>query len=148
MAAVDTNVLLRYLMEDEPSQVVLVRQLIRHQTTLGLRLFVSFTVLLETEWVLRTGFGMCKAEVLDLLDELARSETMAFDSPEAMDTALDLYRQGSADFADCLHLALVALADECPMYTFDRKAARMLGAAAMQELKRATLDLNALGQNC
>lgn len=125
MPAIDTNVLLRYLVADDRPQRAAVLELIQRHAAAGDLMFIPVTVLLETEWVLRTSFKLDKAQVLDLLVRLVGAEPMSFDSPFAVAVALDLYRDSGADFADCLHLALCRHAGEVPMYTFDRKAARM-----------------------
>lgn len=98
-------------------------------------MFIPVTVLLETEWVLRTAFKLGKASVVDLFVRLVGSEPMTFDSPFAVAVALDLYREGAADFADCLHLALSRHVGETPLFTFDRKAARLQDAELVMSIR-------------
>lgn len=59
--------------------------------------------------------------------ELSAAE-LTFESERALEVALQLFRKGPADFADCLHVALAAQAGEQPLWTFDKGAAKVDGA--------------------
>ena len=71
MAAVDTNVLVRHVVQDDAAQGAAAARLIGRSVQAGTPLFVPVTVLLELEWVLRSAFGFDKAEVLGVLSRLA-----------------------------------------------------------------------------
>jgi predicted nucleic-acid-binding protein len=126
--ALDTNVLVRYLVQDDPVQLATARRLIRRCVSKQQTLFVPVTVALELEWVLRSNFGYAKDSVIGALSDLLSAAELSFESERAHEVALELYRRGSADFADCLHVALAAQADEQPLWTFDRSAAKVSGA--------------------
>ncbi len=128
MPALDTNVLVRYIAQDDAAQFATAVRLIGRCVAEGRTLFVPVTVILEVEWVLRSSFGHSKADVMDVLASLFSTADLTFDSERALEVALQLYRQGSADFADCLHVALAAQAGELPLWTFDKRAARIDGA--------------------
>jgi len=128
MPALDTNVLVRYLVADEVAQQRVAKQFINRCVNEGLGLFVPVTVVLELEWVLRSSFGFIKDDVMATLARLFSSVELRFESERALEVALQLYRKGSADFADCLHVALAAQANEQPLWTFDKTAARVSGA--------------------
>jgi predicted nucleic-acid-binding protein len=128
MPALDTNVLVRYVVQDDATQLATARRLIRKCVSEGLILFVPATVTLELEWVLRASFGYTKDEVLGALSSLFSAAELTFESERALEVALQLYRKGSADFADCLHIALAAQAGELPLWTFDKRAAKVGGA--------------------
>jgi len=128
MAALDTNVLVRYLVQDEARQGAAARRLIRGAVEAGGALFVPFTVVLELEWVLRSSFGFDKAGVLQALFGLLGSFELVFESEGSVEAALGHYADGSADFADCLHAALALMAGEQPLWTFDKAAAKVDGA--------------------
>lgn len=128
MAALDTNILVRFLVEDDVAQLAAARQLIQRCLAAGEALFVPVTVALELEWVLRARFGFGKPAVLQTLSQLLGSVELVFESERALEVALLLYSQGSADFSDALHLALALSAGEQPMWTFDQAAARLPGA--------------------
>lgn len=127
MPALDTNVLVRYLVQDDPGQLAAAKRLIGRNVAEGSTLFVLVTVVLELEWVLRSSFAFPKDDVLMTLSSLFSAAELTFESERALEVALQLYRDGSADFADCLHVALATQAGEQPLWTFDRRAAKVSG---------------------
>lgn len=131
MPALDANVLVRYVVRDDDVQLAAARRLIRKCVADGQTLFVPVTVTLEFEWVLRASFEYAKEQVMAVLSSLFSAAELSFESERALEVALQLYRNGSADFADCLHVALAAQAGESPLWTFDRRAAKVSGAQAM-----------------
>jgi len=128
MPALDTNVLVRYIVQDDARQLAAARRLISRCVAEGSTLFVPVTVVLELEWVLRSSFGFGKDDVLLALSSLFSAADLSFESERALEVALQLFRKGSADFADCLHVALATQAGEQPLWTFDKTAARVDGA--------------------
>jgi predicted nucleic-acid-binding protein len=128
MPALDTNVLVRYIVADDLAQLDAARRLIHRCVGEGLTLFVPVTVVLELEWVLRSNFGFVKDEVLGALSRLFSAAELTFESERALEVALQLFRESAVDFADCLHIALAASAGEPPLWTFDKGAARVTGA--------------------
>ena len=121
MIAVDTNIVVRYLVEDDVAQTDRAEVVLRSGAVL-----VPKTVLLETEWVLRTGYRFNRAAVARGLRQLLGLPGVAVEDPDAVARALDLHDQGF-DFADALHLASCRRADA--FATFDhalrRKARRV-----------------------
>jgi len=128
LPALDTNVLLRYFLQDDRAQFNAAQRLIRRCVAKRLALFVPITVFLELEWVLRSKMGFDKFRTLDLMSDLLASDELLFESEHALIAALHLYRTNSADFADTLHLALASLAGQQPFWTFDHAASRLSGA--------------------
>jgi len=125
MASLDTNVLVRWLVADDPSQTALVRALLESGRRDGTPFFVPSTVLLELEWVLRSRYGLEKPVMLLTLSALLETQEIEIQCEPALERALHLYRQSRAEFADCLHAGLCATAGQAPMLTFDAKAARL-----------------------
>ena len=122
MIAFDTNMLVRAVVLDNPAQADVVWQLMAANTV-----FISRTVLLETEWVLRTHYKKTKEQMQQFFVALLASENAVVEAADAVSHALDWYVQG-ADFADALHLSACEAA---VMHTFDREfctAARSIGA--------------------
>lgn len=118
MRAVDTNVVVRYLLADEPRQASAARRLVDRNAC-----WISLTVLLETEWVLRGAAGLQRREVHRLLLAFAGLPTVSIEQPPVAARALDLFG-GGMDFADALH-ASVADAAGCEAFaTFDRRLVR------------------------
>lgn len=128
MPALDTNVLVRYIVHDDAAQAAAAKRLIGRCVSEGLTLFVPLTVVLELEWVLRSSFKFGKDDVLLTLSSLFSAAELTFESERALEVALQLFRKGSADFADCLHVALATQAGAQPLWTFDKGAARISGA--------------------
>jgi len=128
MPAVDTNVLVRYVIQDDAKQLAAAKRVFQECIGQGLTLFVPVTVALELEWVLRSRFELSKDESVGVLSNLLSAAELTFESEQALDVALHLYRTSSADFADCLHVALASQAGELPLWTFDRRAGNVSGA--------------------
>ena len=129
MAALDTNVLVRILVEDDPHQLAAAKRLLRRAIDAGETLFVPVTVLLELEWVLRAAFGFGKARVTSTIANLLSTAELEFESEAAIEQALARYRERTVDFSDCLHLGLATVAGQTPLWTFDRGAAKLEGAS-------------------
>ena len=132
MPALDTNVLVRYVVQDDSGQLAAAKRLISRCVAEGQSLFVPVTVALELEWVLRASFGCVKDDVLQVLSNLFSVAELTFESERALEVALQLYREGSADFADCLHVALATEAGEQPLWTFDKGAAKVIGTRLLR----------------
>ncbi len=128
MPALDTNVLVRYLVRDDNAQLAAAKRLISRSVAENLPLFVPVTVVLELEWVLRSSFHYGKDDVLHVLSNLLSAAELSFESERALEVALQLFRKGAADFADCLHIALAVQAGAQPFWTFDKGAAKIQGA--------------------
>jgi predicted nucleic acid-binding protein len=109
--AIDTNVVVRFLTRDEPEQAARARALIGDGSILVLR-----TVILETEWVLRTTYRFDRAAIARGLRQILGLPGVEVEEPETVARALDLHDQGF-DFADALHLASSRQADA--FATFD-----------------------------
>ena len=122
MIAIDTNVVVRYLTGDHPEQSPRARALIDGQAV-----FVPVTVLLETEWVLRSAYGLAKGDVLTALRAFGGLPTVTVEDAEAVAVALD-HAQDGMDFADALHLCR---SKHCASFaSFDRHLIRAARAAA------------------
>ena len=113
MQAVDTNIVVRYLTGDDPAQSAEARAVIDAGSV-----FVSTTVLLESEWVLRSVYGFAGGEVAAALRAFAGLPGVSVDEPVLLAEALDRVEKGM-DFADALHLGAAAHCEA--MLTFDRR---------------------------
>ncbi len=133
MAALDTNVLVRFLVQDDAKQGLLARELIRSTLAKGEALFTPVTVMLELEWVLRSNFGFDKAQIILTLSSLLSAAELTFESESAVNVAVELFRQNKADFSDCVHIALSDAAGMTPMWTFDRAASKVDGGKLLSD---------------
>lgn len=119
MIALDTNVVVRLLVRDDPEQTAQAAALVAANEVL-----VTTSVLLETEWVLRSRYRVPRGTILAALQRLIGLDQLTLDQPAAADRALALFEQG-LDLADALHLTLSTAAIE--FATFDCKLARRAG---------------------
>lgn len=116
MRAVDTNVVVRFLIADDREQSARARQVVDAGN-----LFVSTTVILETEWVLRSGFNLSPLFIVDLIRTFVGLPSVVAENSAALAIALGWTAKGM-DFADALHLAG---ARDCTAFvSFDRALAR------------------------
>lgn len=83
--------------------------------------------------VLRSNFGYGKVETIRVVSELFSAAELTWESEQALEVALELYRNNLPDFADCLHIALAAQAGEQPLWTFDMPAAKVSGASLLAQ---------------
>jgi len=126
MRALDTNVLVRYLAQDDARQSALATHLLEEQLSGADRGFVSLVVMLETVWVMESRYDASAAEVSDILDDLLQAPTLEVQDAAAVRDAVQRYRKGGVDLHDCLIVALAA-ARKARVLTFDAKAAKRLG---------------------
>jgi predicted nucleic-acid-binding protein len=113
--AVDTNILVRFLTADDPKQAKTARRVIEAGY-----IFIGVTVILETEWVLRAGYGFTPNVVAAGLRGIAGLPGVTIEEPAEIAQALDWMVEGM-DFADALHLTR---ANHCNAFvTFDKKLA-------------------------
>ena len=127
MPALDTNVLVRYLIADDKKQFETARQFIEEAIT-NETLFIPVSVSVELEWVLRSLYEVKKAMIITTFNRLLESREIEFQEESAIEIALSLYADNNADFADCLHIASAQTQGRVPLVTFDRKASRVEGA--------------------
>ncbi len=118
MIALDTNVLVRYVTNDDPDQARRSVELLAGPA----EVFVPHTVLLEMEWVLRALYALERPAILTAYRHVLGLATVRVDQPELIALTLDRYARGY-DFADALHLAGSAAAT--PLYTFDKRFAQI-----------------------
>ena len=125
MLGIDTNVLVRFLVRDNEAQFEKASRLIRRETGASEPIFVSLPVLLETEWVLRSCYGLKKAEIAAVISSLLDTTDVAFEDEPAIEECLQVWKDGTASFADCLIGAHNRRADCRATATFDAKAGRL-----------------------
>ena len=110
MLGIDTNVLVRLMVRDDPRQAERVQALISREAGRGETILVSQLVLLEAEWVLRSRYALAKSEILRAFSELLESIDFTIEDESSVEQALFLWEHAPAQFADCLigarHLSL------------------------------------------
>ncbi len=130
MLGLDTNVLVRFLVRDHEAQFERARRLIKREVSAGEAVLISLLVLLETEWVLRSRYGLQKTEIMDAISALLDARELELEDEPAIEEALYVWKDSAAEFADCLigahHRRLGCRATA----TFDARAVRLPGFVA------------------
>ena len=129
--SVDTNVLVRFVTQDDPEQALAVDQLLARHAKRGDCLFVPVTVILELEWVLRSRLAQTKAQIINTVAALLTMVELSFESEDAVEQALVDYQDGAADFGEYIHLAISRKYAALPFWTFDKKASKAVGAKVL-----------------
>jgi predicted nucleic-acid-binding protein len=123
----DTNVLVRFLVQDDAEQFERARRLIKREVGQGEPVLIGLLVLLETEWVLRSRYALPKADILAVFSSLLETGDLTFEDEPSLEEAVFTWKDCPAQFADCLidarHRRLGCRATA----TFDAKAAKLPG---------------------
>ena len=128
MIAVDTNVLVRYLVNDDVEQADAARALLESLTPAHPG-FVCREVAVEVVWVLERAYRFTRVEIANVLVELVATDCLVFEAADDIARAAFLYRQGGPGFSDLMILAAADRVGAMPLYTFDARLARAEGAA-------------------
>ena len=102
MLGLDTNVLVRFLVRDHEAQFDRARRLLKREVGSKERVLISLMVLLETEWILRSRYGLQKTHIIDAISALLDATELELEDEPAVEEALYLWKESAADFADCL----------------------------------------------
>ena len=127
MLGLDTNVLVRYLVQDDRRQYEKARRLIQREAGNGEPVLISLLVLLEVEWVLRSRYGLSKTDILAAFSALLDAADLAFEDETSVEYALYTWKDSAADFADCLIEARNRRLGCRATATFDGKALKVAG---------------------
>jgi predicted nucleic-acid-binding protein len=126
MIGLDTNVIVRYVMQDDPAQFRSASKLIESLSAEN-RAFLGLVVIVELVWVLRTSYQTPRQGIAKVLDGLLQTREFTIERADLVGQALRLYTDGGADFADCL-IERCASASDCDLiFTFDRIASAATG---------------------
>jgi predicted nucleic-acid-binding protein len=116
MTGLDTNVLVRYLVRDEPTQAArATRELEREE-----RFLIGSVVLCELVWVLEAGYDFSRTEIGDTLEKILATAQFEIEGKDLALAALDDFRGSRADFSDCLIARRNRAAGAAQTVTFDR----------------------------
>lgn len=127
MIGLDTNVLVRYLVQDDLSQARKATQVITKQCTSEDPGFINRIVLCELVWVLESAYGYSKDTILGMLEKLLRTSQLKIEDIQSSWTAFRMYQKGKADFADCLLGTTNRLSGCDTTVTFDQAASKLEG---------------------
>lgn len=131
MTGLDTNVLVRYIMQDDAKQAASATQLVESLTPEAPG-FVPLTVVVELAWVMLYCFELQRSQLVEALEAILRTKELVVERAEIVWKALRLFSSSSADFADCLIERSAASAGCQQTMTFDRAAAKHCGMTLVQ----------------
>ena len=131
MLGIDTNVVVRLLVADDAAQTRRARGLIQQAADREEPVLVSLLVLIETEWVLRSRYGLARDAIVGLLRATLEARELSFEDEPAFEEALFHWKDHTCGFADCLIAAHNRQLGCRATATFDAKAARLPGTLAV-----------------
>jgi predicted nucleic-acid-binding protein len=125
MIALDTNALVRLLLEDDAQQAKIIQQVVSFAEQKSITVLVLPEVLLETVWVLESVYGIEQAEIVKFLDVLLATSTFSLSDASMVRSAVRRYQQG-LDFADALITSQAKKEKAQALFSFDKSLARRL----------------------
>ena len=125
MLGIDTNVLVRFLVRDDEAQFEKANRLIKREVGVGEDVFVSLLVLLETEWVLRSRYGLEKTAIMAAISGLLDASGVRIEDEPSVEETLFFWKDSTVGFADCLIGAHNRRLGCMATVTFDAKAVKL-----------------------
>jgi predicted nucleic-acid-binding protein len=125
----DTNVLVRYLAQDDPLQSPRATRILESVLSEENPGFVSVVVMVETVWVLDRAYGLSVREIAATVERMLQIDVLIIDHEQEVFTAMIALKEGHGEFADALIAALAKRVGCAHTLTFDRKALRLPGYA-------------------
>jgi predicted nucleic-acid-binding protein len=119
----DTNVIVRYLAQDDVRQAAIATRLIEGSLSAEARGFVSIVTLAEIVWVMSSNYRAARAAVADIVEGLLTAPQLAIEKADVIWRALRAFRESKADFSDAVIVELGRDTGCTKTVTFDRNAA-------------------------
>jgi len=126
VTGLDTNVLARYIMQDEPAQSAKATAMIESLTAADPG-YIPLVCVVELYWVLTSCYALSDAQVASALEALVRTKQFVVERADVVVRALRVFQAGKADWPDCLIERSAAHAGCSQTVTFDKGAARHAG---------------------
>ena len=127
MIGLDTNILVRYLTQDDPDQSRKATEIIERRLTEENPGFVSIVAMVEIVWVLDRAYGFSAREIAAAVERMLQTDVLAVEHEREVFTAMIALKNGQGTFADAVIAALGARANCSCTLTFDQKALRLPG---------------------
>lgn len=118
MIGIDTNIIVRWITQDDPAQCIKVEQLFNKYHSPD-SIFISDVVLIELEWVLDALYGFKRNQIAEVLEMILRTTQFSFRNSQTIFNAICKYRKGFKDFSDCM-IGESGNEFELKTYTFDK----------------------------
>jgi predicted nucleic-acid-binding protein len=131
MTGLDTNIIVRYLAQDDPTQSQKATRLIERRLTEDDPGFVSVVAIVETAWVLERAYGLTDAEIAAAIESMLQTDVLVLEHEQEVFTAMIALKSELGSFADALIGALGISAGCARTVTFDRRAVRIPGFEPM-----------------
>jgi predicted nucleic-acid-binding protein len=125
----DTNILVRYLTQDEPLQSAKAREIVERRLTEEKPGFVSIVAMVEIVWVLERAYGLRPHQIVGAVERMLQTDVLVVENEQEVFTAMIALKEGRGAFADAVISALGARVGCSSTLTFDRKALRLPGFA-------------------
>ena len=125
MIGLDTNILIRYLTQDDPVQSAKATKIFERRLTPKKPGFVSVVAMVETVWVLDRAFGLTAQKIATAVERLLQVEVLTIENEQEVFTAMVALKRGHGSFADALIAELGVRAGCTRTLTFDQKAIRL-----------------------
>jgi len=127
MIGLDTNILVRYLTQDDPVQSPKATEIIERQLTEEHPGFVSSVVMVEIVWVLDRAYGLATHEIAATVERMLQTDVLVVENEQEVFTAMIALKERRGSFADAMIAALSAKAGCSCTLTFDERALRISG---------------------
>lgn len=124
MIGLDTNVIVRYLVQDDPAQSKVATRIFEDRLTSENHGFISCVTLCEVVWVLKRGYKVGRREIASILKGLLDAEELEIESRDIVWRALADFESGKADFSDYLIGQRALSVGATTTFTFDETAAK------------------------
>jgi predicted nucleic-acid-binding protein len=125
MIGLDTNMLVRYLTQDDPGQSPRATELIERRLTEDNPGFISVVAMTETVWVLERAYRLSNVRIAEVIERLLQTSVLVVENEAEVFAAMTVLQEGSGSFADALIGELGDRAGCSVTLTFDQKAARL-----------------------
>lgn len=131
MIGLDSNVLLRYLTQDDPGQSRKATELLEVHLTEEYPGFVSVVAMAELAWVLERSYRLSPTAIAACIERILQTDVLVVENEQQVFAAMFALKKGQGSFADALIVALGSKAGCTKTLTFDRKALRLPGYASI-----------------
>jgi predicted nucleic-acid-binding protein len=130
---IDSSILLRYILEDDPVWTQPATRFINEECTIDDPGYVSAVVLAEVTWTLRRINGFSAQRIYQFVTELLDTDNLVVENESAVEKALAAFKRGDAGFADCLISALNQSAGAAPTFSIDKGAIKSKVFASIKQ---------------
>ena len=125
MLGIDTNVLVRYIMQDDPTQSRLATHFIEKESAEDNPIFITALILCELVWVLESAYEYSKKDIIKVIESILKTRQFHIHESDILWQTLRSYQKDGADFADN-YIGILNLHNKCVFTaTFDKKASRL-----------------------